>query len=402
MLAPNIDGITPDHIASLVAEKVAERRTLEYKEKLPGGTDDERKEFLSDVCSFANLNGGDILYGVRDERGADGRATGVPESIVGLASANPSSERDRLESMVRDGIKPRIPIVQTKDFQVPGRGSVLLLRIGRSWIRPHMVTFKGTSRFYSRHSTGKFQLDVQEIGRAFAEQRSLGEQLRSWRNERVARLLADEVPVRLDGPSKLLVHFVPASALAGQNVASSWRVQDKAAYLVKPSSLSTSVTWRYNADGFLVYSRKGIEECASYVQVFRNGCLEYGDGYILNVGKDRGRPGTIPSKAFEEKLVNVFGNAVVLLNQFGVEDPVYLSCVLIGVRDSGLSRDGVSFFDDDVLHKFDREVIQSPELEIDRGEPAPYRNSLLPMVNSIWQANGYEETPWLANWGLDR
>lgn len=78
-----------------------------------------------------------------------------------------------------------------------------------------MVTFGGTSRFYSRHSTGKYQLDVQEIGQAFAEQRSLGEQLRNWRADRIARALSDEGPMLLHSPSRLLAHFVPASALGG-------------------------------------------------------------------------------------------------------------------------------------------------------------------------------------------
>ncbi len=392
MLAPNIDEITPDHIASLVNEKVAERRTLDYKEKLPGGTDDEKKEFLSDVCSFANLNGGDIIYGVSDERGADGKPTGVPGSIVGLTSANLSSERDRLESMVRDGIRPRIPNLQTKDIQVPGQGPVLVLRVARSWIKPHMVTFKGSSRFYSRHSTGKYQLDVQEIGQAFAEQRSLGEQLRNWRADRIARILSDEGPLRLDGPSKLLVHFIPASFIEQQ--VGLWPVPSDARLLFRPSSLSSSTASRYNADGFLVYSLKGADDCASYVQLFRNGCLEYADGYILNVGRHygQGQEKEIPSKSFEQKLVEAFGNALLIARKFGIDDPVYFCCTLIGVQGMRLSRTGL--FEIGGGHTFDRPVIQSPEAQIDRADQRPYRRSVLPVVDSVWQANGYEETPW--------
>lgn len=177
MLPANIGEVTAEHVAALVDAKVTERRTLEYKERLPGGSDQDKKEFLADVCSFANLVGGDIMYGIRDERDGDGKPTGTPESVVGLAGFNLSAERERLESIIRNGIQPRIPNVQTAEIQVDENRPVLLLRIARSWIKPHMVTFKGTSRFYSRHSTGKYQLDVQEIGQVFAEQRSLGEQL---------------------------------------------------------------------------------------------------------------------------------------------------------------------------------------------------------------------------------
>ncbi len=322
----------------------------------------------------------------------------APESIVGLRTTSLSAERERLESIIRDGIKPN---VRTRDIEVPGQGSVLLLRIGRSWIKPHMVTFKGTSRFYSRHSTGKYQLDVQEIGQAFAEQRSLGEQLRNWRAERTARFLSDEGPMHLDGPSRLLLHFVPASALAGPQAMGLWSVPYDIRTTVRPSSLWSSTAFRYNADGFLVFSLKGKQNCGSYVQIFRNGCLEYGDGYILNVGNERGRPGAIPSKAFEQKLVETFSNGVSTLKRLGIYDPIYFSCTLVGVKNCALSRDGIAFYGDEVQHRFDRQVIQSPDLEIDRNEPAPYRNTLLSVVDSIWQANGYQETPWLRDWGLD-
>jgi hypothetical protein len=273
---------------ALVDERTEERKTLEYKEKLPEGTDGAKKEFLADVCSFANFLGGDIIYGISDQRDSDGRATGIPEKIVGLAAANLLATRERLEAIVRDGIKPRIPRMQTKSIEIQGLGSVLLLRVGRSWNKPHMVTYGGASRFYSRHSTGKYPLDVQEIGQAFAEQRSLGEQLRNWRTDRIARVLSDEAPVQLGGPSTLLLHFVPASALAGQQSTGLWPVPNEVRNLFRPSSLLSSTAWRYNADGFLVYSRKRADDCASYVQMFRNGCLEYGDGYILNTESKKG------------------------------------------------------------------------------------------------------------------
>jgi len=273
MLPVNIGEVAAEDVASLVNEKVTERRTLEYKEKLPGGSDLDKKEFLADVCSFANLIGGDILYGIRDERDGDGKPTGIPESVVGLAGLNLSAERERLESIIRNGIQPRIPNVQSAELQMEEHGPVLLLRIARR-IKPHMVTFKGTSRFYSRHSTGKYQLDVQEIGQAFAEQRSLGERMREWRMERIAKIIGEAGPVILEGPSRFLLHF--------------------------------------------------------------------------------------------------------------------------GMRLSLSNPDGIG-----VQHTFDRDVIQTPEVEIDRMEPKPYRDSLLPVVDSIWQANGYEGTQSHWNWGLD-
>jgi hypothetical protein len=52
------DQIGKDEIDSLVENEVREGKTLEYKEKLAGSTDSEKKEFLADVSSFANAAGG--------------------------------------------------------------------------------------------------------------------------------------------------------------------------------------------------------------------------------------------------------------------------------------------------------------------------------------------------------
>jgi hypothetical protein len=103
---------------------------------------------------------------------------------------------------------------------------------------------------------------------------------------------------------------------------------------VQPSSLSPSVATRYNADGFLKYSLKGFPLCSSYAQVFRNGCLEYGDGYVLNAYRDDGleKQNQIPSKDFEKKLCQIYENALRTLNAMNDDGPIYISCTLISIK----------------------------------------------------------------------
>jgi hypothetical protein len=45
-------------LEALRVDGVREGRQLEYKETLPGNSDDDKKEFLADVSSFANAAGG--------------------------------------------------------------------------------------------------------------------------------------------------------------------------------------------------------------------------------------------------------------------------------------------------------------------------------------------------------
>jgi Schlafen, AlbA_2 len=81
------DQIGVEDLQRLVTNEIAEGRTIEYKECLPGQTDRDHQEFLADVSSFANAVGGDLVYGAKERR-ESGHATGIPESVEGLEAVN--------------------------------------------------------------------------------------------------------------------------------------------------------------------------------------------------------------------------------------------------------------------------------------------------------------------------
>src|SRR5689334_1758918 len=114
MVNEPFDSIEKSSIDALVANKTAERRTLEYKAELPQQSDEAKREFLGDIASLANSGGGDILYGVTDERDENGQPTGRPDQALGLAGVNESAEQLRLESMIITGIAPRIGGVRVR------------------------------------------------------------------------------------------------------------------------------------------------------------------------------------------------------------------------------------------------------------------------------------------------
>jgi hypothetical protein len=71
---------------------------LDYKLQLPSAQSDDKREFLYDVASFANAAGGDIVFGVADERDSSGKATGIPASAEGIKVENLPGEILRLEN----------------------------------------------------------------------------------------------------------------------------------------------------------------------------------------------------------------------------------------------------------------------------------------------------------------
>jgi predicted HTH transcriptional regulator len=96
---PNLETITREYVARLIEQEVYERKTLDYKRDLPGGTDQEKKEFLADVSSFANTEGGELIFGVIE-------AAGAPREVAGVAAGNLDAEKLRLQNLLRDGLQP--------------------------------------------------------------------------------------------------------------------------------------------------------------------------------------------------------------------------------------------------------------------------------------------------------
>jgi predicted HTH transcriptional regulator len=193
MIAKRLDQITADDLEALVREGVPERRGIEYKEALPDRSDASRLEFLRDASSFANAQGGHIVYGIREKRDS-GVPTGIPEALVGLGKVNTGATINSLEDIVRSGIEPRMGI---EAREVPCKnGPMIVFHVPRSYSAPHMVTRGADNGFYTRSSAGKYRMSADEIRNAFLESDSLGERLRAFRRSRIARILAGETPFR--------------------------------------------------------------------------------------------------------------------------------------------------------------------------------------------------------------
>lgn len=394
MLPIEFEKITPSDILKLIEDKVSERRVLEYKQALEISGQEQRAEFLADISSFANAAGGDLLFGIADERDEDGKATGIPERITPLAVDNPTAECLRLEQMIESGIQPRIPFVQIKSLEIPDQGTIILVRISKSWIAPHMVSFANRTRFYSRNGAGKKQLDVQEIGAAFALQRGLGERLRAWRTERIGRALAGEGPIPITG-SQALLHFTSASALTNDE-ASLPRTFDTRKWGDASSLMSYNPHFnRYNADGFLLFMDDYKQsEKQSYLQVFRDGRLEYGDSYLMNSHYQE----EIASALLEAAIEKTFKNAIRLLSILAVAEPFFVSLSLLGVKGRRMALPGAGAYPpfSNLRAVFDRDVIACPDVRIENlTEGPPFPTTLLPIVNSMWQAAGLEKSPYI-------
>lgn len=340
------------------------------------------------MTSFANASGGDILYGVKEKRDENGKTTGTPEIAEGLKEINPDQEILRLENILRDCVKPRIPSVQFHKVEGFSQGPVIVLRISKSWSSPHMVTFNNSSRFYSRTNSGKYQLDVDGIRSAFALSESIGEKIKCFRDERVGRIIAGETPIVMKNQRKVVLHVFPiesADSLVKIDIQRSYEEIKK----YSPIN-SYAQGFRYNFDGVLISDKGHNGWDSSYLQVYRNRTLEAVTTSLLggNDSESTEERKYIPVEMFEQEVISSLEEYFKLFENLNANPPFVLMLTLIGVK--GL----ILWVSQNWRHHqnpIDRDLLILPDILLEdfNGDA---QKILQPLFDMVWQACGWERS----------
>jgi hypothetical protein len=378
MINKAIEEITKDDLQALVDDEILERKTLEYKQALPSNSDSDKKEFLADVSSFANTSGGDLIYGIKEDK-----KTGKPKSLDGLDIENPDKEIQRLNNIIRTGIQPRLPSVTTSSpITLANQRFALVIRVPKSWSSPHRVILGGHDKFYARSSNGKYPLDVGELRIAFNLSETVTDRVKNFRLDRISKILANETPVPLYDNPKIVLHLIPIISF---NPAQSY---DMSKITSHPQSMLPIACrgWsdRYNLDGFLTYFRGKEDKSHSYVQLFRNGIIEAVEGLLLEPYEGQL---IIPSESYEQELIRSLTNYLSVLNTLNVEPPLFIFLTLLGVKGYSMGVDKSKYRVREV-HTIDRDILSLPEVIIDNYDENAEK-ILKPCFDSIWNACGF-------------
>jgi hypothetical protein len=388
MLPEEFERISKTDIEALVLDAISERRNIEYKEQLPGASDEDRREFLADVSSFANAGGGDLIYGVREKRDAKGQPTGIPDAAVGLAAINADGEERRLVSMIRDGLDPRIPGIRIQHYDGFPSGPVIVLRIPKSWASPHLVRFKHSSRFFSRTSAGKYQLDVREIRAAFLASESFTDRISAFRSDRVGKILGGETPVPLDPGPKLVLHLLPIRAFAEQvplDLKSAQQDGNRLEPMGRPRAYGPL---RFNFNG--LFSTGGLEsqKAYSYLQLFRNGAIE---AVYARISREK----VVFGLDCERQLVKAPGPSYMQFQkQLGLGPPLFIAITMLSARGFIIMpcgpNDPIEFHNllGMPIAPVDQDALLTPEVLVEE-EAADVAKLIRPALDTIWQASGW-------------
>ena len=382
MLPKSFDDITVSDLDALVVGNVEEGQTLDFKQDLPLQNRDDRKEFLADVVSFANTDGGDLLIGVIERREGSEKL-GTAAEIRGV-DGSVDQKILAIESLIRSAVAPRLSGVRMRAVTLPNGRHVLILRVPKSWSGPHMITL-GESRFYGRSSRGKFGLDVHQIRSQFLSSSGAAEKLRQFRDDRIGRVLSHTTPVMLKSVPISLTHVVPSDAFADRDATDPREFERFVRRLSEPFKMSSAVS-RFNLDGFCI-SQASNDATRCYVQCFRNGIFEFADATYL----PKGTPGfdnSVDTQRFEQAVIREVHAALDVFHAMTLTPPISILVTIIGVKGWLLD-----YFDEDaeVHFTFDRDVLPLTEVILD-GPDDEFVPPLKATFDSFWQAAGARET----------
>jgi hypothetical protein len=322
-----LDEITEDHLRRLIATQAAESLHVEYKRETYGANDDQRREFLADVSSFANAAGGDLIIGMT-------AAKGIPTGVHPF-TGDGEAERLRLEQIARDGLHPRILNLHTRAVLLAGGGFVVVVRVPKSYHPPHRIIFKNSARFWARSSAGKYEPNVEELRRIFTEAPLLAERARAFRIERTARIGARETPVGLLDGGNLVLHVVPFAAFDfGQSLS----LDEVSTHPNEFAPIGGSTRdYQITFDGFLTASNaEGLSKPQrAYVQVFRSGAVE-----AVTSSLSRGKDSNFLILPYIQSWIITYARKYAAsLQMFGAEPPFAIMASLVDVRGKRLLQD---------------------------------------------------------------
>ena len=375
MIPGRIGDIDKEALKALIENEVRENKSIEYKQEIPGKADSDVVPFLATVSSLANTAGGDLLLGVKANKG-------VPVELSGIQIGDVDQEKLRLEHMLLNGVEPRLPGVDIQEIEVAKDTYVLVIRVAGSWSAPHRVN--KISKFYARHSTGRYELDVGELRDAFTFSEGVVNRIGNFRVERIGRILSDRSPVSLQQGARMVLHVVPRAAFSTANAI------DIAALESQDNRISPmgqiAMNYRVNLDGFVTfYTASGCSSADAYTQVFRNGAVE--SASVLDV--DQLGAAYIPSVAYERNIIGVLRSYLEIAGKFELHPPYFAFLSLVAVRGARLVVQN-AWGDPRVLTTND-ETLMLPEIAIEERCVQPEK-ALRPLFDMVWNAFGYSRS----------
>jgi hypothetical protein len=367
MIPKPLEDVVLADIEALVANAVAESRTLEFKTQLPGPKDEQKREFLYDVCALANTDGGDLIFGVEEAKG------GVAKAYPGAELTEPvDATIRRLEQLLASSVEPRLSGLRFRAFQLPKGTAVIVLRIPASFAAPHWAGIGGSRRFHRRNNNPKAEMDIHELRSSFAASEGFIPRLVTLHEEAIRQWHQADLPFTLEGGARATLSILPLGILREP-----WQLELDHTTAVYPVAQQQSLDWLTALEGFYVFGVSDKAYTNAYCLTRRSGQVDY--SWLAGLERDGQR---LMWPQAVEAAVNAAANETASkLAAFGIQGPFAVALTLVQVRGYSLYRD---FFARKEGIPAWRDKLSLPLLVVDDLRP----ESLLPLARTFWLAMG--------------
>ncbi len=211
--------------------------------------------------------------------------------------------------------------------------------------------------------------------------------MRDFHRERVEAIQKDQSHVRLNDPTRLVVHLMPEDSLrAPKSVAAS--DLKRSAQSIRPLGDRNGGGYkdsRFNADGVLVYS--GRDAVRAYSQLFRSGLYEGVMAGAVFQAKEEAK--VFREAECEEALLGALADYLPFAKTHELQLPFWMFAALVGCEGARICLN--RSWGDLSEHPIDRNTVWLPETKIDAFDFDPVKH-LRPMLDVLWNAAGLERS----------
>ena len=272
-MLPTINGksfteINEDELKLLLDNQdYRENEYIDYKENFAflefDKNDNKRNEkiveFKNDVCSFANSEGGYLIFGISEKNG-------IATNIVGINIPNnntDSFEQERRNNLL--SIFPKTPFIIFHFIKLENGKYVVVLFIQSDNFAPYLF-LENQCRYYAytRNGNRKFSMTYNELKNRFNQSIILEKEIYNFRLDRI-KFCEDKTNINWDNGKKfLLIHLIPETFID-----SSYNINPFALSIIKHIKFS-DIFNHFNCGHTSLPSVDGLRFIASPESDYRN------------------------------------------------------------------------------------------------------------------------------------
>ena len=315
----------------------------------------KKVEFRNDVCSFANAEGGYLVYGIKEKQG-------TVSEIIGITI--PKNDTDKFELQRRNDLQPifpRVPNIKFSFIPLQSGKHVVVMYIKHDSVAPYtQIENQVNYKFFKRAGNEKVTMTYAEIRNMFNDSIALDKEIEKYRKERL-HFYGEQSEEHNDYYSKfLLLHVIPDTFLDSDYDHSVFSIEKKKGQIFSHifSEFGCNLPSIPCVDGLKFYPYS-FTNTPSICYIYNNGIME-----CFQSLKDVSFAGDdfFPSEYIWEKIDTALDKYIEVFKENKLAEQVYVCISIYGCK--GMISEPANY---DTLYKgvIDRKIIKCTPILID-------------------------------------